>query len=73
MASLFKAPKPVRLDPPAPPPTPVVPSTAQVTEQVSADTRARARRGIQGTIVTSERGVLDPAPVLLTRKSLLGE
>lgn len=73
MASLFKAPKPVRIDPPALPPTPDVPSAAQATEQAGADTRARARRGIQGTIATSERGVLAPMPATLTRKSLLGE
>ena len=73
MASLFKAPKPVRVDPPAPPPVPVVPNAAQATEQVAADTRSRARRGIQGTIATSERGVLAPLPAGLVRKSLLGE
>ncbi len=73
MGSLFKAPKPVRIDPPAPPPQPVAPAPAEVTEAVSVDTRNRARRGIQGTIVTSARGVLEPAPLGLARKSLLGE
>ncbi len=73
MASLFKAPKPVRIDPPTPPPTPAPTPSAEATEQASADTRARARRGIQGTIATSELGVLAPAPALLNRKSLLGE
>lgn len=33
----------------------------------------RARRGLAGTITTSARGVLDPAPDFATRKSLLGE
>ena len=73
MASLFKAPKPVRIEPPAPPPQPAVPSAAEAGEQAGAETRARARRGIQGTIVASERGVLAALPGTLTRKSLLGE
>ena len=34
--------------------------------------RTRAARGIAGTIVTSDRGVLAPLP-LVARKSLLGE
>lgn len=33
----------------------------------------RARRGLAGTIATSPRGVLDPAPAFAVRKSLLGE
>ncbi|SFK21439.1 hypothetical protein [Falsiroseomonas stagni] len=33
----------------------------------------RARRGLAGTITTSARGVLDPAPAFAVRKSLLGE
>ncbi|WP_226381397.1 hypothetical protein [Falsiroseomonas ponticola] len=33
----------------------------------------RARRGLAGTIATSPRGVLDPAPGFAVRKSLLGE
>lgn len=73
MASLFKAPKPVRIDPPAPPPVPAVPSAVQASTQASTETQARVRRGIQGTIATSERGVLAPAPALFARKSLLGE
>jgi hypothetical protein len=73
MGSLFKAPKPVRVDPPAPPPQPDVATQAATTETVNVDTRNRARRGIQGTIVTSPLGVLDAAPLGLPRKSLLGE
>jgi len=73
MASLFKAPKPVRIEPPTPPPQPVMPAAADTVAQASADTQARARRGIQGTIATSERGVLAPLPMALARKSLLGE
>jgi hypothetical protein len=33
----------------------------------------RARRGLSGTIATSARGVLDPLPAALQRKTLLGE
>ena len=33
----------------------------------------RARRGLPGTIATSARGVLDPAPAFAARKTLLGE
>ena len=73
MGSLFKAPKPVRIDPPAPPPQPVVAAPEAVTEAVSVDTRNRARRGVGGTITTSALGVLAAAPAGLTRKSLLGE
>ncbi len=73
MGSLFKAPKPVRVDPPVPPPQPSVPAVADVVQATATDTRNRALRGIQGTIVTSPRGVLDTLPVGLPRKSLLGE
>lgn len=73
MGSLFKAPKPVRIDPPPPPPQPVLPEPAQVAQDTGAQTRRRALRGIQGTITTSARGVLEAAPIGLTRKSLLGE
>ena len=73
MGSLFKAPKPVRVDPPVPPPQPIPPATADVVQAAATQTRNRALRGIQGTIVTSPRGVLDPLPLGLSRKSLLGE
>jgi hypothetical protein len=33
----------------------------------------RARQGLAGTIATSARGVLDPAPSFAARKTLLGE
>jgi hypothetical protein len=33
----------------------------------------RARRGLAGTIATSDRGVLSPLPTYATRKTLLGE
>jgi len=73
MGSLFKAPKPVRVDPPVPPSQPTLPTTADVVQATATDTRTRALRGIQGTILTSPRGVLDPRPTGLPRKSLLGE
>ena len=73
MGSLLKAPKPVRVDPPVPPPQPIAPAAADVVQATASETRNRARRGIQGTIVTSPRGVLDPRPTGLPRKSLLGE
>ena len=73
MGSLFKAPKPVRIDPPVPPPQPTLPAVADVVQATASATRNRALRGIQGTIVTSPRGVLEPLPVGLPRKSLLGE
>jgi hypothetical protein len=34
---------------------------------------ARARRGLGGTIATSDRGVLAPLPAFALRKTLLGE
>ena len=73
MGSLFSAPKPIRINPPAPPPQPVIPTPTQTIEAVTTETRLRARRGIEGTINTSLRGVLDAAPAGLARKSLLGE
>ncbi len=73
MGSLFKAPKPVRVDPPVPPPQPTPAPPAEVAQASAVDSRSRARRGIQGTIVTSPQGVLGPLPVGLSRKSLLGE
>ncbi|MGG5810492.1 hypothetical protein [Falsiroseomonas sp. CW058] len=82
MGGLFKAPKPVVVEP-----TPVetrvetVAETAAKTEAVAEDAQRatrvkaveRARRGLGGTIATSPRGVLDPLPAFATRKSLLGE
>lgn len=45
-------------------------SAAREARQKALD---RARRGLAGTIATSARGVLDPAPAFAVRKSLLGE
>ncbi|WP_237214294.1 hypothetical protein [Falsiroseomonas oryziterrae] len=82
MGGLFRAPKPVVIE--APPPAAQAQSVAQIAAQSDAaaeeggrDARlraiARARRGLPGTIATGERGVLDPLPAFVTRKTLLGE
>jgi hypothetical protein len=82
MGGLFSAPKPVAVQP-AP-----IEAQQQAAVETAARTEAaaeaasrearvkaveRARRGLAGTIVTSARGVLDPAPAFAARKSLLGE
>jgi predicted oxidoreductase len=85
MGGLFSAPKPVAVQP-APVEMPqqqqqaaveTAARTEAVAETASRDARVkaveRARRGLAGTIVTSARGVLDPAPAFAARKSLLGE
>ncbi|MGX9962225.1 hypothetical protein ACVFYP_02820 [Roseomonas sp. F4] len=43
------------------------------TQQARQRALERARRGLAGTIATSARGVLDPAPAFAARKNLLGE
>ena len=75
MGGLFRAPKPAIVAAPEPPPTaPATPSVEQVGQDARVEARARAGRGLAGTIATSARGVLDPLPgVALVRKSLLGE
>jgi hypothetical protein len=86
MGGLFSAPKPVAVQP-APAEVQqqqqqqaaaeTAARTEAAAETASRDARVkaveRARRGIAGTIVTSARGVLDPAPAFASRKSLLGE
>ncbi|MDN3565841.1 hypothetical protein ACFQY5_10705 [Paeniroseomonas aquatica] len=73
MGGLFRAPKPVIIPPP-PAPTPAVapPTPEQAGQQTQAEARSRAARGLEGTIATSDRGVLAPLP-RVARKSLLGE
>jgi hypothetical protein len=82
MGGLFSAPKPVAVEPaPAEARQEAAAESAARTEAAAEDAgrearlRAveRARRGLAGTIATSARGVLDPAPALAARKSLLGE
>lgn len=73
MGGLFSAPKPVIVPPPAAPaPAAVTPPPEQAGQEARAEARSRATRGLAGTIVTSERGVLAPLPQV-ARKSLLGE
>ena len=82
MGGLLRAPKPVAIEPaPAPVQTQAVAQSAAQTEAAAEDAaraarlRAveRARRGLAGTIATSERGVLAPLPAFAARKTLLGE
>ena len=78
MGGLFSAPKPKIAA--APEPAPVAPAVAAAPEaaaqaageEARAENRARAARGIAGTVATSSRGVLEQLPGL-ARKSLLGE
>lgn len=74
MGGLFRAPKPVIVQaaPAAEPATTTTPPPEQQGEAARAANRARAALGLEGTIATSARGVLDPLPSL-PRKSLLGE
>ena len=79
MGGLFSAPKPKTVA--APQPAPMAPASAAAVpdavaqaagEEARAENRARAARGIAGTVATSSRGVLEQLPGL-SRKSLLGE
>ncbi|NOG71327.1 hypothetical protein [Roseicella sp. DB1501] len=73
MGGLFSAPKPVVVQ--TQPATEAVTTSASPEQQgdtARAAARTRARRGLEGTIATSARGVLDALPSL-PRKSLLGE
>nr|CAX83838.1 conserved uncharacterized protein [uncultured bacterium] len=75
--SIFSPPSP----PPPPPPVVLPPVTpAPVADNTADDERkarlaavARNRAGLSGTIATSSRGVLAPAPGEGARKTLLGE
>jgi hypothetical protein len=82
MGGLLSAPKPkiVAVPQPAAAATPE-PAAAAALEsaaaeaagaEAKAENRARAARGIAGTVATSSRGVLEQLPGL-SRKSLLGE
>ena len=83
MGGLFSAPKPKIVAPPEPAPAPTAtPASAAAAlesaaaqaagEEARAENRARAARGVAGTVATSSRGVLEQLPGL-ARKSLLGE
>jgi hypothetical protein len=82
MGGIFRAPRPVVIEAPAPEvqAETVAQTAAQTAAAVDDAGRAarvaaveRARRGIAGTIATSARGVLDPLPLTPQRKTLLGE
>jgi hypothetical protein len=79
MGGLFSAPKPKIAAAPEPA-APAAPEAAAAIEaaaqaagaEARAENRARAGRGVAGTVATSSRGVLEQLPGL-ARKSLLGE
>ncbi|HEV7267822.1 MAG TPA: hypothetical protein VGN83_23390 [Falsiroseomonas sp.] len=82
MGGLFRAPKPVVIEPPPEPAQAESLAASSAQAEVAADDAGRearlraverARRGLTGTIATSARGVLDPLPAALRRKTLLGE
>ena len=65
-------------DPPAPAPAPVAvpvaaPDTTAADTQARLDAIDRNRRGLYGTIATSDAGVLQSDSPAATGKSLLGE
>ena len=81
MGGLFRAPKPAA---PVQDDAASEQAAQKQAEATAADAEAaqrearqkaleRARRGLAGTIATSPRGVLDPAPAFAVRKNLLGE
>jgi hypothetical protein len=81
MGGMFSAPKPKIVAAPQAAAAPETAATAAVVESAAAqaagdearaENRARAARGIAGTVATSSRGVLEQLPGL-SRKSLLGE
>ncbi len=78
MGGLLKAPKPVVVTAAAPaaaPPATATPAAVAATAQAARlENQDRAKRGLAGTIATSERGVLGAAaPLAGPRKTLLGE
>jgi hypothetical protein len=77
MGGLLKAPKPVVVTAATPAPVPAAVTTAAVAATAQAarlENQERAKRGLAGTIATSERGVLGATPPLAgARKTLLGE
>lgn len=79
MGGLFSAPKPKIVAAPQPVAMPQATGATldaaaarAADEETRAENRARAARGIAGTVATSSRGVLEQLPGL-ARKSLLGE
>ncbi|WP_145134383.1 hypothetical protein [Roseomonas gilardii] len=79
MGGLFSVPKPVVVATPALPQQAAADASAGAANVAATDARqddaARRRRGLAGTVATSDRGVLSPLPALpaAARKTLLGE
>ncbi len=76
MGGMLKAPKPTVVTAAEPVATSAASaaSVAEVAQTARLENQDRARRGLAGTIATSERGVLEAAPRLAaSRKTLLGE
>lgn len=82
MGGLFRAPRPVVIEAPSPATQAETIAASNAQTGAAAEDAARAarlravesaRRGLSGTIVTGARGVLDPLPTALRRKTLLGE
>ena len=63
-----------RVDAAAPPATATPAAVAATAQAARLENQDRAKRGLAGTIATSERGVLAAAaPLAAPRKTLLGE
>lgn len=82
MGGLLRSPKPPAQAVPQPAPTAAVaapPETAAVIEQTTlaarGEARERVRRGLAGTITTTDRGILGVLPAMpaAARKTLLGQ
>jgi hypothetical protein len=78
MGGLFKAPKPAVVtasQPAAAAPAVSAAEVAATAQAARTENQDRARRGLAGTIATSDRGVLTeaPRPAANARKNLLGE
>ncbi len=68
MGGLLRTPK-VQI----PTPAPVAAAASAPAADADAADAARRRRGLAGTIATSDRGLADDARTAPTRKTLLGE
>lgn len=68
MGSLFSSPSP-----PPPQPLPSLPDPEEAERKRRLAAIDRRRRGRAGTIVTSDRGILEPSDWVPRRKNLLGE
>jgi hypothetical protein len=77
MGGMFKAPKPtvVTAAEPVAAPAATPASVTAAAQTARLENQDRGRRGLAGTVATSDRGVLEAAPraVANARKTLLGE